>query len=116
MKREWKSWHQHISPTLKKLVDSITEAILKMSSDSSFAHELLNEVNQSEFVNVLQSLSRGIELFKRINTAEHTNQPGKVYVFDVKVQCRGNHIIVVKEVHLISTNFSITDFKNRYLI
>lgn len=71
-----------------------------MPTDSSFAHELINEVNQG-FVNVIQSLSRRIEIFKKINTAKHTNEPGKVYVFDVQVKCRGNHFTVVKEVHLL---------------
>lgn len=100
MKTDEILWHQHIcSLTLKELFYSITDAISNLSSESSFAHELLNEVNQGEFINRILSLSRRIKLYKKISTGKHTNQPGKVYVFDVKVKCQGNHIIVVKEVN-----------------
>lgn len=101
MKKEGSSWHQHISSTLEKLAASIADSFTKLSSDSSFANKLLNEVNQSEFVNVIQSLSRGIELFTKINTDKCTNQPGKVYVVNIKVRCKGNHIVLVKEVSLL---------------
>lgn len=101
MKKEGSSWHQHISSTLEKLAASIADIF----TDSSFANKLLNEVNQSEFVNVIQSLSRGIELFTKINTGKCINQPGKVYVVNIKVRCKGDHIILVKEVNLLF-NFS----------
>lgn len=96
------SWNQPISsPTLETLFGSIGDVILHLSSDNSFTYELLTVAKINEFINAIKMLSRGVDLYRKIDTENHTHQPGKVLVFEVKLRCQKNELTVILEVHAL---------------
>lgn len=96
------SWNQPISsPTLETLFGSIGDVILHLSSDRSFADKLLKVAKINEFINEIKMLSSGVELYRKIDTENQTHQPGKVFVYEVKLRCQENELTVIPEVHAL---------------
>lgn len=86
---------------METLFGFIGDVILHLSPDTSFAYELLTVAKISEFINEINMLSRGVELYRKIDTENHTHQPGKVLVFEVKLRCQENELTVIPEVHAL---------------
>lgn len=83
--------------TLKEIFDFITDA-LKLCSDQSLTHILLNVIHHDEFLSEFENLAKGVENIKKIYKDEYTGRPGEIYVFDVKVRYKNNQLHVVQEV------------------
>lgn len=85
---------------MESLFGSIAGVIQHLDSDFSFAEELLTVAKMKEFINEIKMLSRGVELYRKIDTENHTHQSGKVLVFEVKLRCQGNELTVIPEVYV----------------
>lgn len=76
-----RSWSQPIhSEILKTLLESITEEMSLPTSESSFAHQLLNEVKKDQFISDIKSLATEVKLNRMDNTGADQDEHGKVYV------------------------------------
>lgn len=101
MERSERSWCQPIhSETLKRLFDSITDEMYLPTSESSFAHQLLNELKKDQFISDIKSLATEVKL-NRMDTcntiADHAKH-GTVYVWKVKVKRNKKQLTVENQV------------------
>lgn len=83
-------------------MNSITDIMPLLTSNFSFAYELLTVARMNELINEIKKLSKEVELYREIDTENAIYQPGKVNVFEVNVRCRGNELCVIKKVHKMS--------------
>lgn len=94
-----RSWSQPIhSEILKTLLESITEEMSLPTSESSFAHQLLNEVKKDQFISDIKSLATEVRLNRMDNTGADRDEHGKVYVCRVQVKRRKKEITVENQV------------------
>lgn len=101
-------WCQPIhSEILKTLFESITEEMSLPTSESSFAHQLLNEIKKDQFIRDIKSLATEVKLNRTDSTEPDQDEHGKVYVLKVQVKRRKTELTVKMEViTLIFTEFS----------
>lgn len=94
-----RSWCQPIhSEILKTLFESVTEEMSLPASESSFAHQLLNEIKKDQFIRNIKALATRVQLNRADNTEADQDEHGKVYVWKVQVKRRKTELTVEKEV------------------
>lgn len=72
---------------IKKLSSLLIKALYQLTSDFSFAKELLRCVDFRDIIFQINSLSRKVTLNETFETTADGHEPGKVYVAEVTVTC-----------------------------
>lgn len=92
------SWTKTVnSPNLQTLFASFQIEIPEDPTNLSFAKELLEASHIKEFEEEIKSLAKNVVLCKHIRKDEDI-RPGTVYVYEVDMRYRGNHVVIVDKV------------------
>lgn len=88
------SWTETVnSPRLQTLLGSFQIEIPEDPQKLSFAKGLLEASEVKEFVEEIKSLAKNVVLCKHI-TKDEDIRPGTVYVYEVDIRYRGNHVVI----------------------
>lgn len=98
MEKNTHPWYQPInSKTIMDIFESVTDAI-----QDYLAYNLIDSVQVDKFKSEIESLSYKIELHRKIIPTSGSDETGKIYVSEVKVERRENQLIVEPKVQLVT--------------